>query len=306
MNIKKRLTIRQLEVLTTVAHEGGITPAAAKLHLTQPAVSMQLRQLEELLGFQLFEHVGRRLQITEAGERMCRMADEILSRLEDFEQNAMEIGGARLGKVRIGVVSTSKYFVPSLLAMFLKVHPGVEIKLTVHNRAEIIEQLRSYRIDLGVMGRPPKDESFNGQVFAPNPLAMLAPVNHRLALRSHIAPEELSGEPLLTREQGSGTKASMERYFEEHGLRMNTVLEADSNETIKQSIMAGMGIGMLSLHTVRAELAAGRMALLRVQGLPLRREWHVVTMKERRLSPAAREFRAYLLEEAEGLIRSMA
>jgi len=289
-----------------MAEEGSITATAARLHLTQPAVSMQLRQLEDTLELTLFEHVGRRLQITEAGERLSALADEILSRIDDLEQSTLAIRGVRSGRVRLGVVSTSKYFVPALLAMFVKAHPGIELKLTVHNREEIIEQLRSFRIDLGVMGRPPAEQAFDGQVFAPNPLGVLASIRHPLTLRRRLPADVLSGEPIVIRESGSGTRAAMERFFGEHGLSINPVMEADSNETIKQAVMAGMGVGFLSLHTVRAELAAGRIALLDVTGLPLRRQWYVVTMRSRSLSPAAEEFRAFLLAEAEGLMRSLA
>ncbi|MEZ5652099.1 MAG: LysR family transcriptional regulator [Burkholderiaceae bacterium] len=300
------MSIRQLEVLACMGEEASITAAAARLHLTQPAVSMQLRQLEDTLELKLFEHVGRRLQITEAGERLARMADEILSRIDDFEQSSLAIRGVRSGRVRLGVVSTSKYFVPALLAMFVRAHPGVELRLTVHNREAIIEQLRTFKVDLGVMGRPPADNAFDGQVFAPNPLAIVASTHHPLTLRRRLSPEVLSDEPILIREPGSGTRAAMERFFAERGLSINPVMEADSNETIKQAVMAGMGIGFLSLHTVRAELAAGRIALLDIEGLPLRRQWYVVTMRSRRLSPAAEEFRGFLLAEAEGLMRSLA
>jgi len=301
---RRQTTIRQLEVLDAVAREGSVTGAALALHLTQPAVSMQLRQLEEQLQLSLFEPVGRGLQITEPGRELALMAADLLVRLDDFSAAARELRGVRRGRVRLGVVSTAKYFAPRLLALFLKSHPGLDLKLNVYNREQIIEQLQNYSIDLGIMGRPPEGASLVGTPFAPNPLAILAAPSHPLSLRNQIAPEDLEKEAFIVREPGSGTRIAMDRYFLDVGVTINPVMEADSNETIKQAIMAGIGVGMLSLHTVRLEQAAGRMVTLKVAGLPLRRQWFVVHTRQRRLTPAAEEFLQYLLREADDLMRS--
>lgn len=301
---RRQTTIRQLEVLDAVAREGSVTGAALALHLTQPAVSMQLRQLEEQLQISLFEPVGRGLQITEPGRELALMAADLLLRLDDFSAASRELRGVRRGRVRLGVVSTAKYFAPRLLALFLKSHPGLDLKLNVYNREQIIEQLQNYSIDLGIMGRPPEGASLAGTPFAPNPLAILAAPSHPLSLRNQIAPEDLENEAFIVREPGSGTRIAMDRYFLDVGVTIKPVMEADSNETIKQAIMAGIGIGMLSLHTVRLEQAAGRMVTLKVAGLPLRRQWFVVHTRQRRLTPAAEEFLQYLLREADDLMRS--
>jgi DNA-binding transcriptional LysR family regulator len=293
-----------LEVLDAVGREGSVTAAAAMLHLTQPAVSMQLRQLEEQLELSLFEPVGRGLQITEPGRELAAMATDLLLRLDDFANAARELRGVRRGRVRLGVVSTAKYFAPRLLAQFLKAHGGLDVKLKVCNREHIIEQLQGFSIDLGIMGRPPEGAKLAGVPFAPNPLGIVAAPNHPLSLRSEISPEDLEQERFIVREPGSGTRIAMDGYFADVGINVNTIMEADSNETIKQAVMAGMGIGMLSLHTVRLELAAGRMAVLRVAGLPLRRQWFVVRSRQRRLTPAAEEFLQYLLREADDLMRA--
>jgi len=274
------------------------------LHLTQPAVSMQLRQLEEQLQLSLFEPVGRGLQITEPGRELAAMAADLLLRLDDFATAARELRGVRRGRVRLGVVSTAKYFAPRLLALFLKSHPGLDLKLNVYNREQILEQLQNYSIDLGIMGRPPEGASLVGTPFAPNPLAIVAAPSHPLSLRNQISPEDLEKEAFIVREAGSGTRIAMDRYFADVGVTVNVVMEADSNETIKQAIMAGIGIGMLSLHTVRLEQAAGRLVTLRVAGLPLRRQWFVVHTRQRRLTPAADEFLQFLLREADDLMRS--
>jgi DNA-binding transcriptional LysR family regulator len=302
--LRRHLTIRQLEVLAAVGREGSVTAAAEALHLTQPAVSMQLRQLEEQVELALFETVGRRLQITEPGKELVKLATELLARLDDLEQTAQSLRGVGHGRMRLGVVSTAKYFAPRLLAQFLKLHPGLEFKLTLHNRAEIIEQLQSYSIDLGIMGRPPEGLHFEGTPFAPNPLVAVAAPSHPLSLRRELRPEDLADQPFIVRESGSGTRHAMDRYFADNEVKVRQVMEADSNETIKQAVMAGIGLGFLSLHTVRPELAAGRIAVLDVFGLPLRRQWYVVHSRQRRLTPAAEEFMQYLLREAEGLMRA--
>jgi LysR family transcriptional regulator, low CO2-responsive transcriptional regulator len=300
----RHLTIRQLEVLATVGREGSVTAAAEALHLTQPAVSMQLRQLEEQLELTMFETVGRRLQITEPGRELVRLAGELLARLDDLEETARSLRGVGHGRVRLGVVSTAKYFAPRLLAQFLKMRAGLEFKLTVHNRAEIIDQLQSYAVDLGIMGQPPEGMPLEGTPFAPNPLVALAAPSHPLSLRRGLRPEDLAGQPFIVREPESGTRNAMDRYFADHEVKIRHVMEADSNETIKQAVMAGIGLGFLSLHTVRAELAAGRIAVLDVFGLPLRRQWYVVHSRQRRLTPAAEEFLQYLLREADALMRA--
>ena len=302
--MSRHLTIRQLEVLAAVGREGSVTAAAEQLHLTQPAVSMQLRSLEERLELSMFETVGRRLQITEPGKELVNLAVELLARLDDFEQTARSLRGVRHGRIRLGVVSTAKYFAPKLLAQFVKQHNGLEFKLTIHNRAQIIEQIQSYAIDLGIMGQPPEGMHFEGTPFAPNPLVAIAAPSHPLSLRRGLMPQDLADQAFIVREPGSGTRSAMDRFFNEHGVRIRQVMEADSNETIKQSVMAGIGLGFVSHHTVRPELAVGRIAVLDVLGLPLRRQWYVVHSKQRRLTPAAEEFLQYLLREADALMRA--
>ena len=301
---RRQISVRQLEVLDAMAREGSVTAAAHALHLTQPAVSMQIRQLEDHLGITLFESVGRGLQITEPGRDLAAIARDLLERMDDLALAASELRGVRRGRVRLGVVSTAKYFVPRLLAKFLDSHPGLELKLNVYNRERIIEQLQTFAIDLGIMGRPPEGSSLTGIPFAPNPLAIVAPPTHPLSRRSRIAPEELESQPFIVRESGSGTRIAMDRFLADIGITINPIMETDSNETIKQAVMAGIGIGMLSLHTVRLEQAAGRLVTLPVAGLPLRRQWFVVRSRERQLTPASEEFLQYLLREADDLMRA--
>ncbi|BAP88616.1 transcriptional regulator, LysR family protein [Burkholderiales bacterium GJ-E10] len=301
---RRAITVRQLEILDAVAREGSVTAAANALHLTQPAVSMQLRQLEDQLEIALFEPVGRGLQITEPGRELAALGGDLLRRVDEFVNAARDLRGVRRGRVRLGVVGTAIYFAPRLLAQFMKSHPGLDIKLNIYNRENMLEQLQSYNIDLGIMGRPPEGTSLVGTPFAPNPLAIVVSPSHPLSLRRELTPEDLEHEPFIVREPGSGTRIAMDRYFAEAGVQVNAIMETDSNETIKQAVMAGIGIGFLSLHTVRLEQAAGRIVPLNVAGLPLRRQWFVVHTRQRNLTPAAAEFREYLLREADDLMRA--
>jgi DNA-binding transcriptional LysR family regulator len=301
---RRQLTVRQLEILDAVGREGSVTAAAASLHLTQPAVSMQIKQLESQLHMALFEPVGRGLQITEPGRELAELATDLLRNLDDFDQTARQLRGVQRGRVRLGVVSTAKYFAPSLLARFLRTHPGLDFRLNVYNREEIIEKLQGYAIDLGIMGRPPDGANLAGTPFAPNPLAILAAPSHPLSRRSVLGPADLEHERFIVREAGSGTRIAMDRYFSDAAIHVQPVMEADSNETIKQAVMAGIGIGFLSLHTVRLELGAGRIVQLPVEGLPLQRQWHVVRSRQRGLTPAAQEFFQFMLDQADDLMRA--
>jgi len=293
-----------MEVLEAVAREGSVTAAAASLHLTQPAVSMQVKQLEGQLGMSLFEPVGRGLQITEPGRELAGLATAMLRGIDDFEQAARELRGVQRGRIRLGVVSTAKYFAPSLLARFLQARPGLDFRLSVYNREQIIAQLQEYSIDLGIMGRPPDGANLSGTPFAPNPIAIVAAPSHPLSRRSVLAPEDLENEAFIVRERGSGTRAAMDRYFADAGVQVQPAMEADSNETIKQAVMAGIGIGFLSLHTVRLEISTGRIVQLAVHGLPLQRQWHIVRSRQRGLTPAAQEFHQFMLEQANDLMRA--
>ena len=204
--------------------------------------------------------------------------------------------------MRLGVVSTAKYFLPRLLAQFLKSHPGVDFRMTIHNREEILQELRANTVDFVIMGRPPEGIDCVATPFAPNLLGIVAAPEHPLSRRKRIAPAELSGQSFIVRETGSGTRAAMERFFGAHHVKWRTSMEMSSNESIKQAVIAGLGLGFLSLHTVRSELAAGRIVALDVEGLPVRRQWFAVRRASRRLVPAAEEFGEFLVHEAQGLL----
>lgn len=300
----RRYTLRQLDIFAAVARTGSLTRAAAEVSLTQPAVSMQLKQLEHAVGVPLLEPAGRGIQLTEAGREFAGYVEEALDRIQHLEELAARWRGVRSGRIRLGVVSTAKYFVPKLLAQFLRGHPGVDFRMTIHNREQILKELRANTVDFVIMGRPPEGIDCIATPFAPNLLAVIAAPQHALSRRKGIKPSALAGESFIVREQGSGTRAAMERYFASHRVELRTSMEMASNESIKQAVIAGLGLGFLSLHTVQSELASGRLALLDVDDLPVRRQWYLVRRATRRLVPAAEEFGEFLISQARELLNS--
>ncbi len=291
----KNVTLRQLRVFEAVGRHLSFSRAAEELHLTQPAVSMQVKQLEDMVGLPLTEQIGKKIFLTAAGEEVARHARLVALQLREAEESLAAMKGVKGGELRIGVVSTAKYFAPRVLAEFRAAHPGVEIRLGVHNREVIVSQLANNEIDLAIMGRPPSEFPTVAQSFAPHPLVIIAAEDHPLADRKRLEPSDLEGETFLIRELGSGTRTAMERYFSDVGFTPSAVFEMTGNETIKQAVMAGMGIAFISEHTVGLERMAGRLVVLPVRGTPVLREWFVVHRAEKQLLPIATSFRDFLL-----------
>ena len=298
----RHITLRQLKVFEAVARHLSFSRAAEELHLSQPAVSMQVKGLEAQAELPLFEQVGKKIHLTEAGAEVARFALELLSGLKDCEDTLAAIRGVSGGRLHLAVVSTAKYFAPRLLAEFSRRHPGVTVKLSVVNREEVIAALQANQVDLAIMGRPPRGLDVEATAFAKHPHGIIAAPDHPLAAKRRLDLTRLAGENFLIREPGSGTRMSMERVFADRGVKPASSMELASNETIKQAVMAGMGLAFLSLHTVGLELAAGKLARLDVVGTPVTRDWHVVSRKGKRLSPLAESFRAFLAAEGAKLI----
>ena len=295
-------TLRQLRTFTEVARRLSFTAAAKALHLTQPAVSMQVRQLEQAAGLPLLEQFGRRVHLTDAGRELLRYAAGISDLLREAEDAMKALQGVGGGELSIAVTSTAKYFAPRLLAEFRRSHPEARLRLAVSNREAVVRELTDNTVDLAVMGRPPRGLDTEAAPFARHPIAIIAAPDHPLVGRKRLPLERLAGETFIIRERGSGTRAAMEHVFAERGFKAGETLEMSSNETIKQAVMAGMGIAFLSMHTIGLELRAGRLALLAVNGLPVMREWYVIHRRGKRLSPAAQAFKSFLLEQGAALI----
>jgi len=299
----RHVTLRQLAVFEALARHRSFSAAARDLHLTQPAVSMQVHQLEEAAGVALVERIGKRIDLTEAGEELARCAREVQARLKDADDTLGTLRGLRGGTLDITVLSTAKYFAPRLLAEFRRRHPEINLRLAVSNREAVLRALSENRTDLAIMGQPPEGLALEARVFAPHPLAIIAPPAHPLARKKRLRLADLAAENLLIREQGSGTRAAMERLFAQQGIGLRSSTEMSSNETIKQAVMAGMGIAFISMHTIGLELKARRLVTLPVAGTPVMRNWHVIHLTRKRLSPVAQTFKDFLLDEGAELVR---
>lgn len=298
----RSLTLRQLRAFVEVARASSIGRAAEVLHLTQPAVSMQIRDLEGAVGLPLFERAGKGIRLTTTGEYFLVYARRIFGTLKEAEDSIARLRGLKGGRVVIGMVSTAEHFLPRLLARFRSEHPDVEIRLQLGNREQLGRALLDNDVDLAVMGRAPAALAARAEPFAANPLAIVAAPAHPLARKRRLAPAALAQEPFIVREPGSGTRAAMEQFFGEHGIAPPAIMEMSSNETIKQAVLADMGLAFLSLHTVAQELALKQLRVLDIEGLPLMRRWHIVNLTARTLSPAAEAFRYFVLSEGEALI----
>jgi DNA-binding transcriptional LysR family regulator len=283
----RNVTLRQLQIFSVAARHLNFARASEELHLTQPAVWMQVKQLEDLVGLPLFEKIGRKLYLTAAGDEMRQTAATILAEIRRTEERIALLAGGRGGTIALAVVSTGKYFVPRLLALFRDQQPEVQVNLTVANRDQLVQMLARNEVDLCVMGRPPAELETVAQPFAPHPHVIIASPAHPLARERGITAQQLARETLLLREPGSGSRAVMEGYFAAHRIEPRHTVMLGSSETIKQAVMANMGIAFISLHTLDLELRTGDLAILDVPGTPLMREWHVVRLASKQLAPSA-------------------
>lgn len=296
------LTFRQLNVFEAVARLLSFSRAAEELHLTQPAVSMQIKQLEENVGLPLFEQLGKKIFLTEAGHELYHYSRAIAQQVAEAESVLGELKGVKRGKLKISVASTANYFAPQLLAIFTQRLPDVTVSLNVTNRQGLLQQLENNETDLAIMGQPPDGLDLAAETFLDNPLVVIAPVDHPLARKKRIPLSLLQNETFLVREQGSGTRIAMERFFAQRGVKLTTGMEMSSNEAIKQAVQAGLGLGIVSIHTVALELEMKRLAVLDVDAFPIMRHWYVVHRANKRLSGVAQAFKHFLLDEAAQLL----
>lgn len=293
----QRVTIKQLRLLSAAARGGSFSAAALECHLTPPAVTMQLHQLEDEVGLPLFERRGRGFALTAAGREVLAAAERIDAVLADCAAGLAALNALARGHVTIGVVSTAKYFAPQMLAAFARAHPAIDIELVIGNREDTIAALTGARLDVAIMGRPPADVEVQSTVIGDHPQVVIAPPDHRLAKRRSVSPQEIAQETILMRETGSGTRLLAERFIAKHEIKPRIGMEIGSNETIKQAVMAGLGIAFISAHTIAVEIADGRLAVLKVIGFPEIRQWFVVRLAAKRLMPAAAAFRDFAASE---------
>jgi LysR family transcriptional regulator, low CO2-responsive transcriptional regulator len=292
-------TFRQLELFDAIARLGSFTRAAEELFLTQPTVSMQIKKLSDTVGMPLFEQVGKKIYLTDIGHELHRTCRGISEHLSNFEMIAADMKGLKKGKLRLAVVTTAKYFAPRLLGTFCQQYPGVEASLIVSNRERVLERLANNLDDLYILGQPPVDADVVAEAFLENMLVVIAPANHALARKKKIPLERLAQEPFLLREPGSGTRIATERLFGELGLKLKMRMELGSNEAIKQAVIGGLGISVLSRHTLESDTPTKQFVVLDVKGFPIKRHWYFVYPAGKQLSIIARTFADHLRQASQ-------
>ena len=292
-----RITFRQLQVFNEVCDLRSYSRAAEEMSLTQPAVSLQIRQLEELVGQPLFDYVGKKLYMTEAAEALQLASRDIFGRLESLDMQLSDMLGSLQGQLKLAVESSAKYFVPHLFAAFKRQHPEVNLQLTVVNRAQAVRRLSDNRDDLVIMSMVPQDMGLEFLPFLNNPIVAVVPADHPLCALGPLRLQDLEPYTLLMREQGSGTRMACEEYFKEKRVHFNHTLEVASNESQRECAVAGLGVALLTRHAVSLELATGLLRELPVEELPLYRSWCVVQAKAKRLSPVAHAFLDFIRSE---------
>ncbi len=301
----RNVTIRQLQVFVEAAERLSLARVAETLNLTPSAVSFQIKQIELQTGFMLFERVGRKVALTDAGVLLLGYARLVLRSLHDADQAMTDLRGLTGGRVRLGLVSTSKYIVPHIIARFRTAFPGVTVQLTEGNRSRVLALLTNGAIDLAVMGQPPDDADVVAERFAPHPSVIIASADHPLGAVPKLSTGALAKEPFVVREDGSGTKAMADKFFQDVGVAPRVAMVSSSNEMIKQAVIAGMGLALISQHTVSLELALGLVIALPVEGFPLMRSWYIVQRRTLPLLPVQARLRSFLIEVGQDVIEDI-
>ncbi|MEM9767242.1 MAG: LysR substrate-binding domain-containing protein [Cyanobacteria bacterium P01_D01_bin.71] len=298
-------TLHQLKVFEATARHGSFTRAAEELYLTQPTVSIQVKQLTKAVGLPLFEQIGKRLYLTQAGQQLLETCQRVFEGLDQFEMAIADIKGMKQGQLRIAVITTAKYFVPRLLGPFCQRFPGIDISLKVTNHQHIQERMANNEDDLYIISQAPEQPDLKIHPFLENPLVVIAPKNHPLVGKKNIPIRALNGEQFIMREPGSGTRQAVQTLFEENEVEVKVRLELGSNEAIKQAIAGGLGISVLSVHTIISEGTAGEFAILDVERFPIERHWYVANLAGKQLSVVADTFLKYLLEESHDMAQKL-
>lgn len=296
-------TLHQLKVFEATARHGSFTRAAEELFLTQPTVSIQVKQLTKAIGLPLFEQIGKRLYLTQAGQKLLETCQNIFDGLDQFEMAVADLKGMKQGQLRIAAITTAKYFVPRLLGPFCQQYPGIDIALKVTNHQQIQERMANNEDDLYIVSDPPDQPDLKSYSFLPNPLVVIAPQTHPLVDKANIPITALNDEPFIMREPGSGTRQAVQKLFAKHKVNVRVRLELGSNEAIKQAIAGGLGISVLSQHTIISEGTRGEFAVLDVEHFPIERYWYVAHLSGKQPSIVAETFLQYLIEESQTTAR---
>ncbi|MFM1843247.1 MAG: rubisco operon transcriptional regulator [Cyanobacteriota bacterium] len=288
-------TLHQLKVFEATARHGSFTRAAEELFITQPTVSSQIKQLSKTVGLPLFEQIGKRLYLTEAGQELLKTCQEVFQCLDNFEMKIADIQGTKQGSLRLAVITTAKYFIPRLLGEFTQTYPGIDVSLKVTNHQQIRERMQNNQDDLYIVSEPPEEMDLMSQPFLDNPLVVIARQDHPLAGQRHIPIKALQDQAFIMREPGSGTRRAVQNLLNKHRVDVRVRLELGSNEAIKQAIAGGMGISVLSQHTLVSEGAKSELTVLDIDEFPIKRRWYVASLGGKQLSVVAQTFLDYLL-----------
>ncbi|MGK7933832.1 MAG: LysR substrate-binding domain-containing protein [Microcystaceae cyanobacterium] len=294
-------TLHQLRVFEATARHGSFTRAAEELYITQPTVSSQIKQLTKAIGLPLFEQIGKRLYLTDAGKELLATCQDIFHKLDNFEMKVADLKGTKQGNLRLGVITTAKYFIPRILGSFCQKYPGIDVSLQVTNHQQMQQRMLQNEDDLYILSNPPEELDLSSQPFLDNPLVVVVGADHPLVGGENIPIEKLNGEPFIMREEGSGTRKAVEKLFNDEKVEVQVRLELGSNEAIKQAIAGGMGISVLSRHTLMTEMSEnlkGELAILDVEHFPIKRRWYVSHLAGRKLSVIAQTFLEYLIQES--------
>ena len=288
------ITFRQLRLFLALAEHRSVTAAALACHVSQPTVSMQLKEMSQAVGLPLYEVIGKKLHLTQVGEELVITARAIVGEWQDFGEQVDAMKGVSRGRLRIAVVSTAKYFIPRVLGAFCKRYPDVDVALEIQNRDGVLHRLRDNRDDIYIMSMPPEDQKFQSQIFLANPLVVIAPASHPLAKKKKIALTALNGERFVLRERGSGTRMACDAHFARHNFQPVVRLELGSNEAIKQAVAGGLGLAVLSTHALGEHFVDDALVVLNVTHFPIHAHWYTVHLRGKRLSPTAKAFLGYL------------
>ena len=288
------ITFRQLRIFLALAEQGSVTGAALASHVSQPTVSMQLKEMTQAVGLPLYEVIGKKLYLTQAGDELAATARTIVGEWLDFGQRMDALKGVARGRLRIAVVSTAKYFIPRVLGEFCKKYPDVDVSLEIQNRDGVVQRLRENRDDLYIMSMPPQDLDIESFAFMPNPLVVIAPASHPLAGKKKTSLSALQPQRFILREKGSGTRLACDAHFAKHRFQPVVRLELGSNEAIKQAVAGGLGLAVLSTHALGEHLVDDALVVLDTTHFPIHANWFTVHPRGKRLSPAAQAFMGYL------------
>ena len=295
-------SFRQLQSLILVARHESVSRAADAMHVTQPAISLQLRTLEDIAGIALTRKVGRNIQLTAAGEVMVDFSERMLRLWQQAEEELAALQGVTSGTLRIGAVTTAEHLLPPLLVPFTMKRPDVHLKLQVGNRSEIISMLARHEIDLAIMGTPPRELRTNAARFARHPMAFVASPTHPLMKKKRLTLGDIKGANLMVRERGSGTRTAVERLLRDAGHPLEFGSEVSSNEAIKRMVSAGLGLGFLSVHACGLEFEAGLLAILPMAGNPVEADWQIMHLTDQPIPKVAASFQDFVIEKGQDLV----